>query len=412
MQNIVSLPSKDKWYAGAMEQLMATVQELSHAQALDDIMKIVRKTARELTNADGATFVLRDGDCCYYADENAISPLWKGQRFPMSRCVSGWVMKNAVPAVMEDIYADARVPAEAYRPTFVKSMLMVPIRQKNPVGAIGNYWARTHMPTPDEINILQALANMTAVAMENVNLHIELQKRISSLETSSMALGQFAWISAHDLKSPLVGINNVTQWIEESLRKKDIHDAQNHLKLLQERVGLMNKLLDDVLKYSQIEYLMDPYAEGDLVRGDDLVKDAVKLASPSPAFDVQINSHLKDMSLPRMPLQQIFYNLVRNAIAYNDKKDKGMVAIDAEETEDYYIFSVSDNGCGIPRGLQSKIFEIFQSQKSRDKQDEGGMGLPLVRKMLRVYGGDISVESIPSQGSIFRFTWPKKIKKA
>ena len=78
------------------------------ARELDGVMEIVRRAARELTGADGASFVLRDQDQCYYADENAIAPLWKGMRFPMDICVSGWVMLNRQPAVIEDIYSDPR----------------------------------------------------------------------------------------------------------------------------------------------------------------------------------------------------------------------------------------------------------------------------------------------------------------
>ncbi|WP_395336399.1 GAF domain-containing protein [Novosphingobium sp. BL-8H] len=146
------------WYVSAMEGLVAAVQELSHARDLDAVTAVIRNAARDLTGADGATFVLRDGDQCYYAEENAIAPLWKGKRFPMSACVSGWVMLNAQAAVIEDIYEDPRVPVEAYRPTFVKSLAMVPIRRTSPIGAIGNYWSSRRTPLPEELAILQALA--------------------------------------------------------------------------------------------------------------------------------------------------------------------------------------------------------------------------------------------------------------
>src|ERR1051325_508535 len=109
----------------AVKRLLDAVQELSLARDLETVMSVVRRTARELTGADGATFVLRDGDKCFYAEENAIAPLWKGQRFPMSACISGWTMLNKQSAIIEDIYADSRVPADAYRPTFVKSLVMV-----------------------------------------------------------------------------------------------------------------------------------------------------------------------------------------------------------------------------------------------------------------------------------------------
>jgi GAF domain-containing protein len=128
-----------------MERLVAVVQELSMARELPTVMAIVRRAARELTGADGATFVLREADHCYYADEDAIQPLWKGQRFPMAACVSGWVMLNRQAAVIEDIASDSRVPIDAYRQTFVRSLAMVPIRAAAPIGAIGNYWARQHL---------------------------------------------------------------------------------------------------------------------------------------------------------------------------------------------------------------------------------------------------------------------------
>src|ERR671918_520465 len=104
-----------------LDVLLGAVQELSLARAVEDVQNVVRVAARKLAEADGATFVLRDGDRCFYADEYAIAPLWKGQRFPLSACISGWAMLNRQSVAIDDIYADPRIPHEAYRPTFVKS---------------------------------------------------------------------------------------------------------------------------------------------------------------------------------------------------------------------------------------------------------------------------------------------------
>ncbi len=169
--------STDPHPAG-MEGLVEVVQRLSLARDLPTVQEIVRHAARHLTGADGATFVLKDGDRCFYADEDAIAPLWKGQRFPMSACISGWSMLNRRPAVIEDIYADDRIPHDAYRPTFVKSLVMVPIRTLDPIGAIGNYWATPHRPTEAEVKLLGALADTTAVALENVRVFTELEDRV------------------------------------------------------------------------------------------------------------------------------------------------------------------------------------------------------------------------------------------
>lgn len=166
------------WYAHAMEQLVEVVQLLSLARDLATVMDIVRRAARRLTGADGATFVLRDNGKCFYAEEDAISPLWKGQRFPMSACISGWVMINRQSVMIEDIYEDSRIPSDAYRPTFVRSLAMVPIRTLDPIGAIGNYWATPYLATPEQIKVLQMLADTTAVALENIRIYEELEEQV------------------------------------------------------------------------------------------------------------------------------------------------------------------------------------------------------------------------------------------
>ncbi len=131
-------------------------------------MEIVT-TARAPCSADGITFVLRDGDLCYYAEEDAISPLWKGKRFPMSACISGWCMIKRKPAVIPDITVDPRIPQDAYRPTFVKSLAMVPVRQDDPMAAIGAYWASVRQIRPDEVDLLQTVANSAALALPRLS---------------------------------------------------------------------------------------------------------------------------------------------------------------------------------------------------------------------------------------------------
>ncbi|HYD81333.1 MAG TPA: diguanylate cyclase [Paucimonas sp.] len=159
-------------------RLIVAVRQVSLARSLDQITGIVRHEARRLTGADGAALVLREHDCCYYVDEDAIGPLWKGKRFPIDECISGLAMKQGLPIAIDDVYADARIPIDLYRPTFVKSMLMVPIRAADPVGAIGNYWASLHHPSEDEVCLLQALADTTAVTMEKVLLYAEMERRV------------------------------------------------------------------------------------------------------------------------------------------------------------------------------------------------------------------------------------------
>lgn len=143
---------------------------LAEAETLGAVIDVVRVSARALVGADGATFVLRDGAACFYADEDSIAPLWKGQRFPLSECISGWAMVHARTAVVPDIYADDRIPHDLYRPTFIESLVMVPIGRVEPVGAIGAYWSRRYAADADAVEALERLADLTAAAIARVGL--------------------------------------------------------------------------------------------------------------------------------------------------------------------------------------------------------------------------------------------------
>src|SRR5262245_26657534 len=136
------------------DPLLDAVTALASARDEASVFAIVRRAARDLTGADGVTFVLRQGKFCFYAEEDAIGPLWKGKRFPMETCISGWAMLNKTWAAIPDIYVDDRIPHDAYRPTFVKSLLMMPVRREDPIAAIGAYWASHHVATPVEIGVL------------------------------------------------------------------------------------------------------------------------------------------------------------------------------------------------------------------------------------------------------------------
>ena len=174
--------------------LLEVFKRLSATSTLFEVQAIVRQAARELTGADGITVVLREGDEVFYADEDAIGPLWKGRRFPMNACVSGWCMARRELVVIDDIYADDRVPLDSYRPTFVKSLAMAPIRASDPIGAIGAYWADNHRASEREVAVLQQLADATAIAMEKVALtcSIEVSRdRAEASESEFRALFDF-----------------------------------------------------------------------------------------------------------------------------------------------------------------------------------------------------------------------------
>jgi len=163
-------------------RLLDAIRRLGVASHLAQVQEIVRSAARDIAQCDGATFILKDGDQCYYADEDAIAPLWKGGRFPLETCVSGWAMLNRQHVVIPDIYMDDRVPHEAYRPTFVKSLLMMPMRTLDPIGAIGAYWAYNHAASEQEISLLAGLADAASIALEKMSIAEELAAEVATAQ--------------------------------------------------------------------------------------------------------------------------------------------------------------------------------------------------------------------------------------
>jgi hypothetical protein len=145
--------------------LEAARDRLATAQSQDEIIAIVRGSARAVVSADGVTFVLRDYTNCHYVEEDAISPLWKGQKFPMTSCISGWAMMNKKTAVIPDIFADARIPHEVYRKTFVKSLVMAPVGFDTPMAAIGAYWSDKPIITAHEVAAVETFAALVGDAM-------------------------------------------------------------------------------------------------------------------------------------------------------------------------------------------------------------------------------------------------------
>lgn len=192
--------------------LAEAIDALAASQSADEVQALVHTTARRLTGADGAALILRDGEFCHYVGEDAMRDFWKGRRLPVDVCVAGWSIVHRRPVAIEDIYADPRVPHELYRETFVKSLLIVPIRSHDPVGAVGVYWAEPRRATEEETALVRVLAGSAAVALERAGLTQEIERRRIT-EQDLRKLSE---------RDPLTGVLNRRAWdqlLASALRK-------------------------------------------------------------------------------------------------------------------------------------------------------------------------------------------------
>jgi hypothetical protein len=389
-----------------MSRLVIAVHELSLARDLPAIMAIVRRAARELTGAEGAAFVLREGDQCHYADEDAIAPLWKGQRFPMSACISGWTMLHKQAAVIEDIYTDPRIPADAYRPTFVKSLAMVPIRTQAPIGAIGNYWAVRHRPADEEVKWLQALANSTAVAMENVRVYEELEARVrdrtGQLEAANRELEAFCYAVSHDLGAPL---RHIRGFIDLLLAENTVNgEHKNYLSRIQTSAVRMGSLIDDLLRLSRVsraELNTQRVPLSELAR-----EIAARLAASESARPIEWHiaaalAATGDLGLLRVVLE----NLLANAWKFTLKCPHARIEFGVSTAGAAApVYFVRDNGAGFDMQFADQLFQPFRRLHHGREFPGTGIGLATVQRIIARHGGRIWAQAAVGQGATFFFT--------
>jgi PAS domain S-box-containing protein len=235
----------------------------------------------------------------------------------------------------------------------------------------------------------------------------ELAALAKSLARSNEELDQYAYVTSHDLKAPLRGIANLSNWIEEDLGPAVTEDAHRQLEMLRGRVHRMEALIEGILAYSRVGRVR---VKPELVAVGKLLKDIVDLVAPPPGFAVDVAPGMPTLIAERTRLQQVFMNLIANAIKHHHDPGRGRVTIAARDVGTCYEFSVTDNGPGIDPAYHRKVWVIFQTLRARDRVEGTGVGLSLVKKIVEDQRGVVRLESRAGQGSTFSFTWQKDVR--
>ncbi|WP_377480177.1 MAG: PAS domain S-box protein [Microcoleus anatoxicus] len=231
-----------------------------------------------------------------------------------------------------------------------------------------------------------------------------LAKFSNNLRKQNEELEQFAYVVSHDLKAPLRAIANLSSWIEEDLSDSMTDDTLHQMNLLRGRVHRMEGLIEGLLQYSRVGRMQ---VASETVKVDKLLAEIIDSLAPPPEFVVEVQPGMPTFVAERLLLQQVFSNLISNAIKHH-RSPTGHITISVEDIGDFYKFAVADDGQGIAAQYHEKVFVIFQTLEARDRVENTGIGLSLVKKIVENQGGIISLESAEGEGATFRFTWPKQ----
>jgi PAS domain S-box-containing protein len=249
---------------------------------------------------------------------------------------------------------------------------------------------------------LELLTHAQTDDLQRLNSSLILAQ--NQLKERNQELDSFVYMVSHDLKAPLRSISNLSEWIEEDLRDRVLEDERQQFELLRQRVKRMDALIDGLLHYSRVG-AQD--LERETVDVHQLVAETIDSLAPPASFGIEILSPLPTLATKRILLAQIFANLISNAIKHHHRAD-GRIEITADDLGDRYQFSIADDGPGIlnPED-RHRIFEMFQTLKPSVSNENTGIGLALVKKIVEGEGGRIWLDLDRANGACFCFTWPK-----
>lgn len=385
-------------------RLVGVSKDVTEARILQRAVEHERKRLQQVLMEAPAAIAVTEGPEHVIVTQNAVSRQLVG-----GRDLVGLRMRDAVPeveaqgliALQDEVYQSGK--------PFVGREVHVRF-DRNADGKLEEgYFNFVYQPLTDaDSRVYGILTHAVEVTDQVLARHEvehkaeELARLTTELERSNRDLDQFAYVASHDLKAPLRGIANLAQWIEEDLGDRVTGESREHMRLLKGRVHRMEALIEGILAYSRAGRVREKLESVDVAK---LLAESIELLAPPPGSEVIIGSDMPTLVTERVPLQQVFLNLIGNAIKYADRPDL-RVRVTSQRQGRYYQFSIADNGPGIAPQYRDKIWQIFQTLAPRDRVEGTGIGLSVVRKIVDSRGGQTWVDSEPGHGATFHFTWP------
>ena len=343
----------------------------------------------------------------------------------LSMAIVNFVYRTADMLVIDnasekgDFIADPTV-----RQQQLKSILCIPLLLKQQVLGI-LYLENKLIPavfTHEQQELTKLLTAQAAVALQNTllvnkmkqhqkeievlnkSLEQRVKERTAELNRVNEELNNFAYIVSHDLKAPLRAINQLSGWVAEDYADSFDDDGKTQMALIRGRAKRMHEMIDGILQYSRIGRIKGELENIDIKL---LIQEIILLISPPENIKIHIKGTFPTIKGNKLEFHQVFQNLIDNAIKYNDK-ESGIIELRCIEQINDWQISISDNGPGVAKKYQEKIFQLFQTLKPKDQSDSTGVGLSLIEKIVTRWGGRIWIESEEGKGCTFVFTIPKK----
>lgn len=258
-----------------------------------------------------------------------------------------------------------------------------------------------YLQKPLDINITRAKVDV----FEKLYFYQQdLKNSYAELERVNKQLERFVYIVSHDLKSPLASIITILSTLQSNNVIEEHPDIQEKIDLVYMASDHLSSMISSILEYSKQSFHQQTIEE---VNTYELVNQTFFLLFPPSNIKIKVSENLPVLNTRKLKLQQVFQNMLSNAIKYNDKAE-GLIEVGVTDNGDFYNFSVKDNGPGIANADLSRIFNLFQVAGNTTNSDSStGVGLNILKVIVEEQGGKIWVESELGKGSTFYFEWRK-----
>lgn len=398
----------------ALEQLLevherTTVEQAERLeQALRDV-EAERARLQELIRNSPAVMAV------YHGPEDvitAVNPAW--ERIVGKAGVVGKPFREAFPEFAESGLFELLEAVRRTGEPYVGTEVRVPLERRDGV-VEDTCWNFVWQPLRSADGAVEDILVHAVEVTEQVRARDEVEARSEemarlarSLARSNRELEQFAYIAAHDLKSPLRGIANLSEWIEEDLAGAMNPTTQRQMELLRGRVHRMEELIDGIREYTRAG---SEGADAEEVDTADLVGELGRILVLPDESALEVSADLPTLRTHRSALRQVFFHLLDNARKHGSPAEGGVrIRVEARREGSLWEFRIEDNGPGIPPQYRAKAWTIFQTLRRRDHFEGAGIGLPLVRKIVEQHGGSVGIETAPEGGTIVRFTWAARTR--
>ncbi|WP_400072725.1 ATP-binding protein [Zobellia russellii] len=253
-----------------------------------------------------------------------------------------------------------------------------------------------------QFDVEKLAKHISHLAEEVTKISEEKKLLLQDLETRNESLNNYVQMVSHDLKSPIRNVNALLSWIKDDNENTLTHDSKENIELASSNLIKMDNLINGILEHATIGINMESKMNVDV---NILLKEIESYVPLPENVSMVYGAGFPVIHIEKHLIEQIFAYLITNAITATKHLEKGLITISFEDEDQFWKFSVKDNGKGIPQKHQSSIFEMFKKLENNDSA--AGVGLALAKKIVKLYNGSIELESEENKGANFSFTIKK-----